>query len=53
MIIIKTFYKVIVLNIDIFETTIADERHFPDLQSAEAFAESQRIDGYVCVVVQI
>ena len=32
------YYKVIRLMVTALETTIADERHFPDVVSARAFA---------------
>ena len=50
---VKTFYKVIVLAVDILETTIADERHFETLEGARAFADDRKNQGFTCVVVQI
>ena len=35
----KTYYKVIVIKIDTFESEIVDERHFPDLTEAMRFCE--------------
>ena len=32
------FYKVVRLAVDPIETTVADERHFPDVKSARTFA---------------
>ncbi len=36
----KTYYKVIVLRIDTFESEIVDERHFPDVTEAMRFCDS-------------
>ena len=35
----KTYYKVIVLRIDTFESEIVDERHFPDVTEAMRFCD--------------
>ncbi|MCR5649672.1 MAG: hypothetical protein K6F86_00650 [Lachnospiraceae bacterium] len=37
---VKTFYKVIVLRIDVFESEIVDERHFPDAAEAMKFCDN-------------
>ena len=39
------FYKVIVLHVNMFETTILDERHFPTRPEAETFAAQYRDRG--------
>lgn len=36
----KVFYKVVALSIDVFESTIIDERHFGTRSEAEAYANS-------------
>lgn len=36
----KTYYKVIVLRIDAFESEIVDERHFPDVTEAMNFCDN-------------
>lgn len=36
----KSFYKVIVLKIDVFESVIVDERHFPDMREAAVFMDN-------------
>ena len=36
----KTYYKVIVLRIDAFESEIIDERHFPDIAEAMRFCDN-------------
>lgn len=33
----RSFYKVVVLKIDVFESSIVDERHFPTKRQAEEF----------------
>lgn len=40
MLVYVPFFKVIVLAVDVFETTIIDERHFPTKAEAEAYANS-------------
>lgn len=36
----KTYYKVIVLKIDVFESEIVDERHFPTVTEAMSFCDN-------------
>jgi len=36
----KTYYKVIVLRIDAFESEIVDERHFPNVMEAMSFCDN-------------
>lgn len=36
----KVFYKVVTLSIDVFESTIIDERHFCTRSEAEVYANS-------------
>ena len=49
----KAFYKVIVLKVDIFESNIVDERHFPTNNEANLYAENMREVGYLPVIVSI
>ena len=35
----KTYYKVIVIRIDTFESEIVDERHFPDVMEVMRFCD--------------
>ncbi len=35
----KTYYKVIVLKIDTFESEIVDERHFGDVEEAARYCD--------------
>lgn len=44
----KSFFKVVVLDINIYETTIKDERHFADYDTAQNFAKNS--DGYAIVI---
>lgn len=37
-----SYFKVIVINCDVFESTIIDERHFKTQQDAKVFAESYK-----------
>lgn len=43
------FFKVIVINCDVFESTIIDERHFKTQQDAKNFAES--CNSVVAIIV--
>lgn len=43
-----TFFSVITLDCDVFETTISDERHFASFNIALAYAEIQA--GIVIIV---
>jgi len=47
-----TFYKAIVLKIDILESSIIDEQHFQTLQEAESFASGCPSD-VICVIIQM
>lgn len=44
----KSFFKVVVLDINIYETTIKDERHFADYRSAQEYANTT--DGYAIII---
>lgn len=37
-----SYFKVIVIDCDVFESTIIDERHFSTQQDAKIFAESYK-----------
>lgn len=50
---IRTFYKVVILNIDIYESTVADERHFGSKEEAEHYANTHKSEGQVTVIVQM
>lgn len=49
------FYKVIVLKVDLMESTIIDERHFPSLEAAKKFRYDTLInsDNTVCVICKM
>lgn len=48
-----SFYKVVVLKIDVFESTIVDERHFSSSPEALVYADSMKKAGYIPVVAQM
>lgn len=50
---VKPFYKVIILQIDTFQSVIADERHFGTLEEATIFSENAKRGGYVGVIIRI
>lgn len=47
------YYKVILLHIDTYETTIQDERHYPTMIEAKTFANSVKRDNVVPVIVGV
>ncbi len=47
------FYKVIALAVDMLESRIIDERHFPDYVRASAYASAMVAQNYAAVIVQI
>ncbi|MBD5132433.1 MAG: hypothetical protein HDT28_07610 [Clostridiales bacterium] len=49
------FFKVIVIGIDILESTIIDERHFKSRSEAEAFAHKYKLsrDNIFTIVLQM
>lgn len=49
----RTYYKVIVLQIDTFESSVADERHFGTIEEATRFSESATNDNHVGVIVKM
>lgn len=46
----NTFYKVIVVKIDIFESMIIDERHFDTKMDADGYSDKMKEVGYVTIV---
>lgn len=44
------FYKVVVLKIDVFESSIIDEKHFSSQSEATAYADTMRQGGYITVI---
>lgn len=50
---VKTFYKVIAVNIDVFESHIIDERHFALREEAEAYKESVESDNTAVIIVRM
>ena len=49
----KTYYKVIVLKIDTFESEIVDERHFSDVTEAMRFCDDITDTELTTFVVKI
>ena len=47
---VKTFYKVIAVNIDVFESRIIDERHFATREEAEVYKESIENDNTAVII---
>ena len=45
-----TYYKVIMIQIDHFESTITDERHFPTRGEAEQFASDRKKSDIVPLI---
>lgn len=47
---IRSFYTVVVVEIDMFESSIVDERHFGDIKEAEKFKASlpDGLQGLLC-----
>lgn len=44
------FFKVVVLKLDVFESSIVDERHFKTNAEAHLYADTMREAGYVAVI---
>jgi len=49
----EKFYKVIVVSVDLFESRIIDEKHFPDHRKASAYATAMTQQDYIAVLVQM
>lgn len=49
---IRTFYTVVVVEVDMWESTIVDEKHFGSKQDAVRFKESlpKGLHGMVCEI---
>lgn len=45
MLVYVPFFKVIVISVDMFESTIIDERHFSNRPEAEFFANEYKCSG--------
>ncbi len=48
----KSFFTVIVISVDMFESTIVDEKHFGSIQEALSFRNSlpDDLQGLVCEI---
>lgn len=49
----KTFYKVLLIHCDVFESTIVDERHFSSKEEAETFVTSKKAPDQLGLIVQM
>lgn len=49
----NTYYKVIVIKCDPFESEIIDERNFKEQLEASAYANQSRNPGTIAVVVEL
>ena len=48
----KTFYSVVVLKPDVFETVIIDERHFETMEEVKQFKNKQA-EGNCIVIIEM
>lgn len=53
MLVYVSFFKVIVISVNMFESTIIDERHFSNRPEAEAFANEYKCSGGGGVVAMV
>jgi len=49
----KTFYKVLLIHCDVFESSIIDERHFSSKEEAEIFISSKKAPDQLGLIVQM
>ena len=49
----NTFFTVIVIKLDIFESTIVDEKHFATQDDATDYALTMHRAGYVPVIAEV
>lgn len=49
----KTFYKVLLIHCDVFESSIIDERHFGSKEEAEIFISSKKAPDQLGLIVQM
>ena len=51
---VKSFYKVIVMKVDIFESEIVEERHFGTCEDAARFCDNvMSTSDYMTVMVRL
>ena len=48
-----SFYKVIVIQIDTLFSSIIDEKHFADRDTARSYASAMLLAGYTCLVIDM
>ena len=51
MLITTTFYKVLVIKVDVFESVLTDERHFNTKAAAQAFAKACNNNNCIAVII--
>lgn len=44
------FFKVVVVKIDVFESTIVDEKHFRTKAEAHTYSDTMQEAGYVTII---
>lgn len=44
------FFKVVVVKIDVFESTIVDEKHFKTNAEAHLYSDTMQEAGYVTII---
>lgn len=49
---VRSFYTVVVVEVDMFESSIVDERHFGSMKEAEQFKSSLTggLQGLICEI---
>ena len=50
---VNNLYKVIVIKLDFFGSSVIDERHFSSFESAELYANTVNTDDTVIVVTEM
>lgn len=48
-----TFFKAVVVKIDLFCSQIVDERHFSTMKEARQFSDEVEKGGFVCIVCEM
>lgn len=48
-----TFFKVVVVKIDVFCSQIMDEKHFSTMKEARQFSDEVEKDGFICIVCEM
>lgn len=51
--VISTFYTAIIIRLDLFCSTIINERHFGTFEEADDYAATMREVGYAAIVAEL